>query len=365
MLPDVSPDDPAQIQYTSGTTGFPKGARLHHRGITNNARFITNVYSKGARCILTPMPLFHTGGCVMAVLGACSDQQHLVLVEQFDPAVVLELIETYHVEVAGGVPTMLIAMINHPDFATRDISSLATVGSGGAMVPPDLVRSLEASLGATFIIVYGQTEMSPILTMTRKDDGTDDRCSTVGRPMAPWEVKVVDPLSGEIVAPGVEGEICSRGYGNMIDYFDMPEKTAETIDGDGWLHSGDLGTMDERGYVRITGRLKDMIIRGGENIFPAEIENRLYEHPSIANVAVVGVPDETWGEQVGSGRPARGRRHARHRRIERVLPRDPRLTQGAAALVHDGRVPADRERQGAEVRLGGADQQGRAPTICG
>ncbi len=169
-LPEVSPDDPAQIQYTSGTTGFPKGARLHHRGITNNARFITDSYSKGARCHLTPMPLFHTGGCVMAVLGACSDQQHLVLVEQFDPAVVLELIETYHVEVAGGVPTMLIAMINHPDFATRDISSLTTVGSGGAMVPPDLVRSLEASLGCKFIIVYGQTEMSPILTMTRKDD---------------------------------------------------------------------------------------------------------------------------------------------------------------------------------------------------
>ncbi len=180
--------------------------------------------------------------------------------------------------------------------------------------------------------------------------------------MAPWEVKVVDPLSGEIVAPGVEGEICSRGYGNMIDYFDMPEKTAETIDTDGWLHSGDLGTMDERGYVRITGRLKDMIIRGGENIFPAEIENRLYAHPSIANVAVVGVPDDTWGEQVGAVVQLDGGQHARHHRIERVLPRDPRLTQGAAALVHDRRVPADRERQGPEVRVGGADQQGRAPT---
>lgn len=300
VLPEVSPADPAQIQYTSGTTGFPKGARLHHRGITNNARITANIYSKGAQCILTPMPLFHTGGCVMAVLGACSDQQHLVLVEQFDPAVVLELIETYRVEVAGGVPTMLIAMINHPDFATRDISSLTSVGSGGAMVPPDLVRSIEGSLGCKFIIVYGQTEMSPLLTMTRKDDETDDRCNTVGRPKAQWEVKVVDAFTGEIVAPGVEGEICSRGYGNMIDYFDMPEKTAETVDAEGWLHSGDLGTMDERGYVRITGRLKDMIIRGGENIFPAEIENRLYEHPSIANAAVVGVPDDMWGEQVGA-----------------------------------------------------------------
>ena len=300
VLPEVLPDDPAQIQYTSGTTGFPKGARLHHRGITNNARFITNSYSKGAHCLLTPMPLFHTGGCVMGVLGACSDRQHLVLVEYFDPALVLELIETYRVEVAGGVPTMLIAMINHPDFAARDISSLTAVGSGGAMVPPGLVRNIEDSLGVKFVIVYGQTEMSPILTMTRKDDDLEDRCNTVGHPMAAWEVQVVDPVSGEIVAPGIEGEICSRGYGNMIDYFDMPEKTAETIDPDGWLHSGDLGTMDERGYVRITGRLKDMIIRGGENIFPAEIENRLFAHPSIANVAVVGVPDETWGEQVGA-----------------------------------------------------------------
>lgn len=300
VLPEVSPDDPAQIQYTSGTTGFPKGARLRHRGITNNARFTTDLYSKGARCILTPMPLFHTGGCVMAVLGASSDRQHLVLVEQFDPALVLELIETYRVEIAGGVPTMLIAMINHPDFATRDISSLTTIGSGGAMVPPDLVRSLESSLGCTFIIVYGQTELSPLLTMTRRDDGIDDRCSTVGHPMAAWEVKIIDPLSGGIVAPGVEGEICGRGYGSMIDYFDMPDKTAETIDDENWLHTGDLGTMDDRGYVRITGRLKDMIIRGGENVFPAEIENRLYEHPSIANAAVVGVPDDVWGEQIGA-----------------------------------------------------------------
>ncbi len=205
-----------------------------------------------------------------------------MLVEQFDPARVLELIETYHVEVVGGVPTMLIAMINHPDFATRDITSLTTIASGGAMVPPDLVRGIESSLGCTFIIVYGQTELSPLLTMTRKDDVEDGRTTTVGRPMPARDVKVVDPVSGEIVAAGVEGEICGRGYGNMIDYFDMPEKTEETIDAEGWLHTGDLGTMDKRGFLRITGRLKDMIIRGGENIFPAEIDTRLYEHPSIA-----------------------------------------------------------------------------------
>lgn len=299
-LPDVSPSDPAQIQYTSGTTGFPKGARLHHRGITNNARMTTDQYSRGSATVLTPMPLFHTGGCVMAVLGAASDRQHLVLVEVFDPALVLELIESYRVETMGGVPTMLIAMMNHPDFRTRDISSLRTVGSGGAMVPPDLVRQIEDTLGCDFLIVYGQTEMSPLLTMTRRDDSIDDKGGTVGRPLGNWEVKVVDPLSGDTVSCGVEGEICARGYGAMVDYFDMPDKTAEAIDADGWLHSGDLGTMDDRGYLRITGRLKDMIIRGGENIFPAEIENRLFEHASVANVAVVGVPDETWGEQVGA-----------------------------------------------------------------
>ncbi len=299
-LPVVSPDDPAQIQYTSGTTGFPKGARLRHRGITNNSRYQGHFYGEPNGTALTPMPLFHTGGCVMSVLGAAWLRQNLVLVEQFDPALVLELIETYRPSSMGAVPTMLIAMMSHPDFATRDTSSLQAVVSGGAMVPPDLVRTIESTLGCAFQIVYGQTELSPLVSMTRADDSPIDKGTTVGLPMPSTEVKVIDVESGATVPPGREGEICARGYMQMIDYFDMPEVTAETVDSDGWLHTGDLGTMDERGYLAITGRLKDMIIRGGENLFPAEIENRLFEHPSVASVAVVGVPDATWGEQVGA-----------------------------------------------------------------
>ncbi len=300
-LPTVLPDDPAQIQYTSGTTGFPKGARLHHRGITNNSCHTSLLFGGAGGTYCTPMPMFHTGGCVFGVLVACHKRAHLVVVEHFDPAVVLELIESYGATFVGGVPTMLVAMIGHPDFASRDLSSLETVGSGGAMVPPDMVRHIEGSLGASFQIVYGQTELSPLVTLTRATDSPEDKGGTVGQPLPQVEVKVVAPEDPSLIVPcGVEGEICARGYLKMIDYFDMPDKTAETIDADGWLHTGDLGTMDDRGYVRITGRLKDMIIRGGENVFPAEIENRLFEHPSVANVAVVGVPDATWGEQVGT-----------------------------------------------------------------
>lgn len=299
-LPDVGPDDAAQVQYTSGTTGFPKGARLHHRGITNNARLTRNELAPDAGPYVTPMPLFHTGGCVLGVLGAASAGDHLILLEQFDPAVHLELLETYRAVCTGGVPTMLIALINHPDFATRDISALRYVLSGGAMVPPDLVNHIESSLGASFPIVYGQTELSPVCTMTTSADTIEDKGTTVGAPLDPVEIKITDVGSGATVPCGVEGEICVRGYLVMLDYFDMPDRTAETIDPDGWLHTGDLGTMDDRGYVAITGRLKDMIIRGGENLFPAEIENRLYQHPSVAQVAVVGVPDDEWGEQVGA-----------------------------------------------------------------
>ena len=299
-LPAVWPDDPAQIQYTSGTTGFPKGARLRHRGITNNSRYQGRFYGVAGGTSLTPMPLFHTGGCVMAVLGAAWLREQLVLVEQFDPGLVLELIETYRPDAMSGVPTMLIALMSHPDFATRDISSLRAVLSGGAMVPPDLVRNIESTLGCAFQIVYGQTELSPLVSMTHADDTPQDKGTTVGLPMPSTEVKVIDVESGAVVDPGTEGEICARGYMQMIDYFDLPEVTAETVDSDGWLHTGDLGTMDDRGYLAITGRLKDMIIRGGENLFPAEIENRLFEHPSVASVAVVGVPDPTWGEQVGA-----------------------------------------------------------------
>ena len=298
-LPDVNPGDPAQIQYTSGTTGFPKGAHLHHRGIVNNARFTAErfeVHEGDVWC--NPMPLFHTGGCVLGALGTLWARATHIPVLAFDPGLVLELIETERVGVMGGVPTMLIAMMEHPDRETRDLSSLRSVLSGGSTVPAELVRRIESTLGLRFGIVYGQTEASPVITQTRLDDTPEDKAETIGQPQPQQEVKVVSTEDGAVVAPGHIGEICSRGYNVMLGYFENPEATAETIDGDGWLHTGDLGTMDERGYLRIEGRLKDMVIRGGENLYPREIEELLFTHPAVAEVAVLGVPDEKWGEEL-------------------------------------------------------------------
>jgi fatty-acyl-CoA synthase len=297
----VSPDEPVQIQYTSGTTGFPKGAYLHHRGITNNSRFIAErLGMKPGDTYVNPMPLFHTGGCVMGVLGPVQQRATLVQLEAFDPGLMLELIETYRATHTLGVPTMLIALMEHPDFASRDLSTVTTVCSGGSTVPAELVRRIEHTLGVQFSIIYGQTEASPGITLMKPDDSPEDKSSTLGPVLPQTEVKVVDPGTGEIVPYGVPGELCARGYFVMLGYFDMPDKTAETIDADGWLHTGDLVSMDERGYTTITGRLKDMIIRGGENIYPREIEEHLFAHPKVAEVAVCGLPDEKWGEIVGA-----------------------------------------------------------------
>jgi fatty-acyl-CoA synthase len=307
-LPDVRPDDPAQIQYTSGTTGFPKGALLHHRGITNNARFTAERMKVAAGEVwLNPMPLFHTGGCVLGALGAVWSRAVHVPVLAFDPGLVLELIETERVNVMGGVPTMLIAMMEHADFARRRTSSLRAVLSGGSTVPADLVRRIEATMGVKFGIVYGQTEASPVITQTRLDDSAEDKAETIGQPQPQQEVKIVDPATGDVLPIGERGEICTRGYNVMLGYYEMPDATAEAIDADGWLHTGDLATMDERGYSRVEGRLKDMIIRGGENLYPREIEELLYTHPAVAEVAVLGVPDDRWGEEVAAVvRPAEG-----------------------------------------------------------
>jgi len=298
-LPKVSPDDPVQIQYTSGTTGLPKGATLHHRGLTNNGRFV--VSSLGAQpgeAFLNPAPLFHVAGCVVGVLGSLACRARLVQPVTFDPGVALELIEKEAVTTMGGVPTMLIAMMEHPDFTKRDLSSLRTVGIGGAAVPAELVRRIEETLGIDLIVLFGQTEASCSIMKTRPDDSAQDKAETIGLPLPQTEVQIIDPDSGQVVAPGVSGEICARGYGVMLGYYDNPEATAATIDAKGWLHTGDLGTMDDRGYCKIVGRIKDMIIRGGENIYPREIEEVLFMHPAVGDVAVVGVPDEKWGERV-------------------------------------------------------------------
>lgn len=300
-LPAVRPSDPAQIQYTSGTTGFPKGALLHHRGLVTNARFMidrTQLPDRGA--MVSAMPLFHTAGCAMGVLGSAHQRAAYVLCQLFDPVLVLTAAQNHHADLLAGVPTMLIAMLSHPEFDQFDLSRLSRVLSGGSPVPPELVHRVERRFGVRFTTVYGQTELSPVVTQTSPDDSPDDKATTVGRPLPQLEIAVRDPVTGDTVPIGRQGEICARGYQRMLGYFDMPERTAETIDADGWLHTGDLGTMDDRGYLRITGRLKDMIIRGGENIYATEIEQVLFTHPGIRDVTVLGLPDPTWGEIVAA-----------------------------------------------------------------
>ncbi len=309
-LPQVDPLDPAQIQYTSGTTGVPKGAVLRHRAIVNNMRlsYRTRLGLSPGVVLLSPMPLFHTAGCVMSVLGSIACEGTLVLPPMFDPPLLLELLETERAHCLIGVPTMLIGMLDHPDFAMTDVSSVRLLITGGAVVPPALVRRVEAAFDAPLSIVFAQTEASPVITQTSAQDEPEDRATTLGRALPQTEVKVVEVSTGETVAPGVVGEICTRGYHVMAGYFDNPEATAAAIDSDGWLHTGDLGSMDRRGYCQIGGRLKDMIIRGGENIYAREIEQVLFEHDDVADVAVLGVPDPVWGEQVAAFiRPATSR----------------------------------------------------------
>jgi fatty-acyl-CoA synthase len=308
VLPVVTPDDPAQIQYTSGTTGFPKGALLHHRGICNNGKH-TALLAGSAQGVafLNPMPLFHTGGCVLGTLGALALTATHIPVLMFDPALVLELVESEKVAHMGGVPTMLVALMEHPDFASRDLSSMTTVVSGGSTVPAPLVRRIEETLGVDFVIVFGQTECSPVASMTRPSDSAEDKGGTIGLAMPQTEIKIVNPESGEVVPIGEVGEYLTRGYHVMHGYFEMPDATADAIDADGWLHTGDLCAMDDRGYCTVEGRLKDMIIRGGENIYPRELEDLLFSRDDIAEVAVVGLPDDKLGEVVGAFiRPAPG-----------------------------------------------------------
>jgi fatty-acyl-CoA synthase len=300
-LPEVKPGDTALIQYTSGTTGFPKGALLHHRGIVNMSRFVT--LRSGVReggVWVNAMPMFHIGGGVLTEVGTMTQRGTYVLLPHFDPALVLECIETYAGTITLLVPTMLIAVLDHPDATTRDLASLRTVMSGASFVPAALVRRTKQQFGCDVTIVFGQTELHGVITQTHLDDSPEDQSETTGRPLPQVEVKIVDPETGATQPLGVPGEVCARGYQTMQAYYEMPAETAATLKPDGWLHMGDLGTMDERGFVRITGRLKDMIIRGGENIFPREIEDLLFTHPAIAEAVVVGLPDPKWGEQVGA-----------------------------------------------------------------
>jgi fatty-acyl-CoA synthase len=300
-LPEIKPGDTAQIQYTSGTTGFPKGALLHHRGVVNMSRFVAlrSGVTEGGVWV-NAMPMFHIGGGVLTEIGTMTQRGTYVLLPHFDPALVLECIETYRGTITLLVPTMLLAVLDHADAATRDLTSLRTVMSGASFVPAQLVRRTKEQLACDFTIVFGQTELHGVITQTHLDDSPEEQSQTTGRPLPQVEVKVVDPLTGETVPLGAQGEICARGYQTMQGYYELPAETAATLKADGWLHMGDLGTMDERGFIRITGRLKDMIIRGGENIFPREIEDLLFSHPAIADAVVVGLPHPAWGEQVAA-----------------------------------------------------------------
>lgn len=295
-LPNVRPQDPAQIQYTSGTTGFPKGALLHHRGLVTNARFMIDRSGLPAGGVyVSPMPLFHTAGCAMGVLGCAHKRAAYGLCRLFEPGLVLRAVAELGADMTGGVPTMLIAMLNHPEFESLDLSRLSLVLSGGSPIPPELVSQVEERFGARFGAVYGQTELSPVITQTGPADAPEDRAGTAGRPLPRLELSVRDPGSGETVPYGEVGEICARGYQAMLGYFEMPERTAETIDADGWVHTGDLGALDD-GYLSLRGRTKELIITaGGENVSPVAVEFALTAEPLIGQACVVG-----------DGRPALG-----------------------------------------------------------
>ncbi|MHC4042979.1 AMP-binding protein [Bradyrhizobium sp. 23AC] len=299
-LPEIEPGHAAQIQYTSGTTGHPKGALLHHRGLVTNASYVAARTGLESSVLLSPMPLFHTAGSVMSVLGCMTSRATLVLPLLFDPPTVLQAIEATKAEIMFGVPSMLLALIDVMKTEPRDLSSLRVALSGGAPVSPEIHRRVKEALGLPVVTVFGQTELSPIVAQTSVDDPEKELVHTVGKPLWNVEVRIADPMDLRLRPIGTEGEIQARGYQTMIGYFDAPEDTRQAITTDGWLRTGDLGTLDERGYLRVTGRLKDMIIRGGENIYPVEIEACLLRHPDVADVAVFGAPDEKWGEVVAA-----------------------------------------------------------------
>ncbi|MEU3846168.1 AMP-binding protein [Micrococcus terreus] len=298
---ELSPDDPINIQYTSGTTGFPKGATLSHRNILNNGFFVGEVcrYTEQDR-ICVPVPFYHCFGMVMGNLAATTHGAAVVIpAPSFDPRATLEAAQQERCTSLYGVPTMFIALLAREDLATFDLATLRTGIMAGSPCPEEIMRKVITTLNMEEVtICYGMTETSPVSLQTRPDDSLERRVSTVGRVAAHAEVKIVDPATGQTVPVGADGELCTRGYLVMTGYWDQPEKTAEAIDAEGWMCTGDLGRMDAEGYVQVTGRIKDMVIRGGENIYPRETEEFLYTHPDIADAQVIGVPDERYGEEL-------------------------------------------------------------------
>lgn len=299
-LPHVDPDDVAQIQYTSGTTGFPKGAQLTHRGLTNIARMFAEVNDASKDDIwINPMPLFHTAGCGLVTLGAVQTLGAQVLPPAFDPALMLDLFAAHRGTLMLSVPTMLLRMLDEQDQRPRDVSAWRVTALGGAPVAPELVRRAQLELGVDVTIGFGQTEASPYMAHTRPGDSHPHWQATVGAPFPGIEIRIAGP-SGALLNIGEVGEIQVRGVGVMTGYLDDPESTRAALLRDGWLRTGDLGCLDDHGYLLVKGRLKDLVIRGGENIYPREVEDVLHTHTAIADVAVIGVPDDEWGESVAA-----------------------------------------------------------------
>jgi fatty-acyl-CoA synthase len=297
----LQPDEPINIQYTSGTTGYPKGATLSHRNILNNGYFTTELIGfteQDRLCI--PVPFYHCFGMVMANLGCTSHGATMVIpAPGFDPGLTLDAISQERCTAVYGVPTMFIAMQHHPSFPEHDLSSLRTGIMAGSICPVEVMKRCvnEMHMEAASI-AYGMTETSPVSCQTRADDDLERRTASIGRVHPHVEIRIVDPATGETVERGQPGEFCTRGYSVMLGYWDDPDKTAEAIDSDGWMHTGDLAEMRDDGYCNIVGRIKDMVIRGGENIYPREIEEFLYGHPDIEDVQVIGVPDAKYGEEL-------------------------------------------------------------------
>ncbi|MER6776014.1 MULTISPECIES: AMP-binding protein [unclassified Streptomyces] len=298
---ELSPDDPVNIQYTSGTTGFPKGATLSHHNILNNGFFVGELchYTEQDR-VCIPVPFYHCFGMVMGNLACTSHGAAMVIpAPAFDPAATLAAVEAESCTSLYGVPTMFIAELAAPGFDSYDLSSLRTGIMAGSPCPVEVMKEVIDRMGMREVsICYGMTETSPVSTQTRADDSVGRRVSTVGRVGPHLEVKVVDPQSGRTVRRGEPGELCTRGYSVMLGYWGEPERTAEAVDAARWMHTGDLAVMDEDGYLSITGRIKDMVIRGGENVYPREIEEFLHGHPDVLDVQVIGVPDAKYGEEL-------------------------------------------------------------------
>jgi len=313
-LPEIDADAPVMLQYTSGTTGKPKGVLLRHRSLVNVAKLTmeTAEVPRGVVAV-NPLPMFHTAACVIGTLGPLWLGGCEVLIERFEPTAALDVLRAERADVLFYVPTVLGAVIEAAAKSDEPAPTLHTVMGGAANVPRSMIEAAERVFGAFVHNLYGQTELAPVLSMTRRGDSREDQVNTVGRPLPQVDCKIVDPVTGQTQPLGVPGEVCARGYQQLVEYLHDPDATARTVDPEGFVHTGDLGRMDERGMITLSGRIKDVIIRGGENIAPVEVEACLAGHDDVLEVAVVGVPDEKWGETVGaivrlSGSPRPGLR---------------------------------------------------------